>query len=66
MLTDNEKFEIKAGAFNRMTGIIAPGKDSGCSLSRYEREVAWDEWCEKYGDVFNAIIHQIGSIEMEV
>lgn len=55
-----ERFEIKARAFQIMTGKMAPGKDVPAALCRgddYEcREKLWKLWNEAYGKAVDAVI----------
>jgi hypothetical protein len=38
-------YEIKAAAFQQMTGMMAPGKDDAMGSHRYEdRQEAWEKW----------------------
>lgn len=48
-MNENLKFEIKAEAFHRMTGMLAPGKNS-C-----QGEAAWEAWTQKYRGVVEAM-----------
>jgi len=58
MLNANEVFEIKAEAFRRMTGHMAPGKDPGLVAAEdpAARSAAWEVWVEAYGDAVIATI----------
>lgn len=63
----NLKFEIKAAAFQRMTGKLAPGKDEPAAASptwesQGERLAAWVEWHKKYDQCFEAIVAAIDQI----
>jgi hypothetical protein len=50
------RFEIKADAFHRMTGMTAPGKDDAYGThSPRERFDAWVLWIEKYEEVVESI-----------
>ena len=53
-LSINERFEIKALAFRKMTGNWPPGKDwpatAGPRNEQGDRE-AWDDWCKVYSKV---------------
>lgn len=45
----NTRYEIKARAFNLMTGHMAPGKDSPAAAGPTdydERELAWLRWLD--------------------
>ena len=53
MNTANQRYEDKAEAFYRETGMMAPGKDSRDGAFSYEeREAAWREFVtnEKTGE----------------
>ena len=52
----NMKFEIKAEAFRRMTGLLAPGKDAMQGPPLEERMRAWDMWLVKNGKVVDAML----------
>ena len=42
-----ERYEILARVFERMTGYMAPGKDSRCcGHSIEERSIAWQNWLD--------------------
>jgi hypothetical protein len=59
-----DRYELKAAAFNMLTGIMAPGKDPppGSNQPPYEeRFKAWEEWTDKHNDVLNALIDAIQS-----
>jgi len=52
-------YEIKAAAFRRYTGLMAPGKDESAAAygAAYETRVAvWDMWTRTHGEVINAVI----------
>lgn len=58
-LTSVEQFEIKAGAFRRMTGMMAPGKDASphSYQPEYEiREAVYRLWSEMYGKCVSAVL----------
>lgn len=58
-MNTNLKFEIKAKAFEIMTGLLAPGKDcpAACNGSDYGlREDCWKDWNNRYSKVVNAMI----------
>lgn len=52
----NQKFEIKASAFESMRMMLAPGKDQREGPSSEVRVKEWWEWNDKYGKVFDYII----------
>lgn len=65
-LTVNERFEIKAAAFYKQTGVFAPGKDlphgnQGVApgWSHEERKARWDEWLGQHGSVIDAVIDAV-------
>jgi hypothetical protein len=52
-------YEIKAAAFRRITGLMAPGKDESAAAggASYEtRTAVWDLWIRAHGEVINAVI----------
>lgn len=52
-------FEIKACAFYRMTGIMAPGKDEPAASGGHpmgERIDAWDKWNTDNHDLIAALL----------
>ena len=55
----NIRFEIKADAFHRMTGLLAPGKDAWQGPSREERTEAWDKWNTDFSKVIEAMFQAI-------
>lgn len=62
-LNANERFEIKARAFEKMRGMLAPGKDAGIICGgdlRKVREDEWYSWCDKYDVV---IRHMLDAFE---
>lgn len=51
MLTENERYEIKAEVFRMMTGHSAPGKDdAAATLSPESRQALFDLWDKAYGE----------------
>ena len=57
----NLTYEIKAEAFRRMTGLMAPGKSvSPLAYSGQEDEDLryreWQEWNDKYGEVIGHLL----------
>jgi len=55
-MNDNVRFEIKADAFLRMTGMLAPGKHAWSGPSYYERTEAWEKWNNKHGEIIAAML----------
>lgn len=49
-------YEIKAAAFRRCTGLMAPGKDQIYGEAYETRKAVWDLWMETHGKVVHAII----------
>lgn len=52
-------YEIKARAFHRMTGMMAPGKDEPAASGGHpmgERMDAWDKWTTDHHDVIKAVL----------
>lgn len=59
MITPFDSFEIKAAAFHRMTGILAPGKDEPAACGGHDmgaRIDAWDAWNTCHHAVIEAIL----------
>ena len=53
------RYEIKARAFQIMTGKMAPGKDVPAAMARNDgggRQKLWEEWCEEHGTLVFAVI----------
>jgi uncharacterized protein YukE len=55
-MTDNERFELKADAFCRITGYMAPGKDAWQGPSYQERLKAWEQWNSNNSTIIDAMI----------
>ncbi len=56
-LDATSRFEIKADAFYRETGHLAPGKDSTVfSVSDEERRESWGDWNTIYGKVIDRVL----------
>ena len=58
-LSKNEVFEIKAAAFYRMTGYMAPGKDvapAAYSISYEERMIKWELWLKRNTEIIAAML----------
>ena len=59
-MNENIKFEIRAAAFNRMTGMLPPGKDDSFSSdTREEREEAWSSWNYENAVVVEAMLKAV-------
>lgn len=61
----NTRFEIKAEAFHRMTGMLAPGKDGSCDTvgeSFEERIRAWNEWHIENDRIIIAMLNAMEAI----
>ena len=53
------RYEIKAQAFKRMTGHMAPGKDAASAsypAPVEERQKLWDEWLKENGKCVEAML----------
>ena len=51
-------YEIKAKAFQTMTGMLAPGKDSReVNPTIEERRIAYEEWQHKNWNIIKAILN---------
>lgn len=60
-----ERYEIKAYAFHRMTGHMAPGKDPASAsypASFEERTAAWDKFMAEHGPVILAMLRAFEEI----
>ena len=65
MLSTNIRYELKAYAFYRMTGELAPGKDVSperVSASFDERYDLWIAWLEQNGECINAMLSAVNVI----
>ena len=55
-----EAFDVRAEAFRRMTGMMAPGKDesatAGGMRTYEERCAAFDAWYKQHGDCVRAVM----------
>lgn len=61
----NTEFEIKANAFKRMTGMMAPGKDEPAAShghSYEERQAAWANWHTQHLKIIRALLHALDDI----
>ena len=63
-LSANDKFEIIADIFYRMTGYMAPGKDSREGHSYEERLEIYDAWIEKYSHFIQRMIEVLNSYDV--
>lgn len=60
-----ERYEIKAQAFQSMTGHMAPGKDAPSALypaSYEERKKVRDEWLKQHGECVRAMLRGFEAI----
>lgn len=57
----NLRYEIKAAAFHRMTGHMAPGKDAapGAEVAREFREMLWSLWWKDHGPIIDAVLDAV-------
>jgi hypothetical protein len=56
----NERFEIKAAVFYRMTGMLPPGKDAGIAGPDYPTRMdEWEKWCEKHIEIVNLVLDAV-------
>lgn len=55
-----EAFDVRAEAFRRMTGMMAPGKDESAAAGGVhtydERCAAYDAWGKQHGDCVRAVM----------
>lgn len=55
-----EAFDVRAEAFRRMTGMMAPGKDESAAAngphSYRDRMLAYDDWWKQHGDCVRAVM----------
>ena len=60
-LDANLKFEIKAFVFQKMTGMMAPGKDCGHFTfpTPEDRFCEWEYWIRKHGKVVDLMFQGI-------
>ena len=61
-MNENIKFEIKADAFLRMTGMLAPGKAAWQGPSHSERAKAWEKWQDDNRTIIYSMMEAIESI----
>lgn len=55
----NDRYEIKARAFQAMTGAMAPGKSCPPQMSNSDpdlRQALWDQWEIHHGRTVNAML----------
>jgi hypothetical protein len=61
-----EAFDVRAEAFRRMTGMMAPGKDESAlgasGHSDEERRAAFDAWYKQHGDCVRAVMKATESV----
>ena len=58
-MTSNERFELKARAFNILFGVVAPGKDVPAARGSddYEaRQRLWIDWLSHNGKTIDAML----------
>jgi len=61
----NLSYEIKAEAFYRMTGHMAPGKDVAPGFHQEplkERTKAWENWLKEYDEIIRAMLFAVGTV----
>lgn len=67
-ISPNDKFDIMALAFSRMTGRWAPGKDrpaAECAPADLKEDrAAWTEWTKLHGEAVNATIEAMELLEI--
>lgn len=62
-LDASHRFEAKADAFYRETGVLAPGKDSAdWSASDEERRALWSDFNKVYGKVIDHVLAAVGAL----
>lgn len=64
-MNSNLAFEIRARAFQLMTGKLAPGKDEPAAVNwedRGDRLAAWMTWLEKYDPCIEAMLNAVDDI----
>lgn len=61
-----EAFEVRAEAFRRMTGMMAPGKDESAAAGGVhtyeERCAAYEAWWKQHGDCVRAVMRATESV----
>jgi len=61
-----EAFDVRADAFRRMTGMMAPGKDESAAANSphtyEERIAAYDAWLARHGDCVRAVMKATESV----
>ena len=60
----NIAFELKAGIFNRMTGMLAPGKDDRSGTDYKARQDVWDVFIGEYHVVLDAMIGELEYLDI--
>jgi len=61
-MDSNTSYELKAAAFQFMTGHMAPGKDAASGsypASFEERSKAWDEWIKENSNFIKAMLYAV-------
>ena len=61
-MNKNTRFEIKADAFFRMTGMLPIGKSMIGGASHSERQEAWDKWNEDNRTIISAMLSATDSV----
>ena len=62
-LDDNLRFELKAAAFERMEGMLAPGKDSREPFPSYEeRTRRWGDWLVNNEEIIRAFLAAVEAV----
>ena len=59
------RYELRARAFELMTGQLAPGKDAPAEVngaSMEEREQAWREWLEQHFACVEAMLKAVDEL----
>ena len=61
-LTTHQSYEVKAMAYEKMTGKMAPGKDAppGMLTEPMETRISkWWNWNEEHHEVIDAILYSV-------
>jgi len=62
-LDSSLRFEVKADAFYRETGQLAPGKDAAAlSAAAEDRQQQWDDWNKAYGKVIDRVFTAVETL----
>lgn len=61
-----EAYEVKAEAFRRMTGMMAPGKDesaaAGGVYTYEERRESFNAWLKQHGEAVTATMRAVQAV----